>query len=97
MNLKLNCKDYEQFLMDVKPIHGEGIQYVFKFDNHYGASVVKHGFSYGSEKDLWELAVLCVFNDGSWHIDYGTDITDDVIGWLTDEEVCEYLQKIKEL
>ena len=32
-----------------------GIQRFFKFNNGYGASVIRHDSSYGSEKGLWEL------------------------------------------
>jgi len=71
----------------------EGIQYHFKADNGYGASIVKHSFSYGREDDKWELAVIG--KDG--HICYDTPITSDVLGWLSDEEVNETLQKIADL
>lgn len=40
-----------------KEIYG-GIQYKAKFPNGYGASIIKHNFSYGSSNDNWELAVL---------------------------------------
>lgn len=98
MNLKLNYEGYEQNLAYTKSYMG-GIQYVFKFDNGYGASVIKHNGSYGHHKDLWELAVL-KFNGEShydWNLNYDTEITDDVIGGLTDEEVRDLLARIKEL
>lgn len=72
-------------------VHG-GVQYVFSFVNEYGASVVRHSFSYGNEDGLWELAVLHLGN-----ITYSTYITDDVIGWLSDDEVSAILSGIKSL
>ena len=77
-------------------MHG-GIQKIFKFDNMYGASVVKHKYSYGNELGLWELAVIKYYADDEWHIVYDTKITDDVIGNLTDDDVCFYLEQIKYL
>ena len=75
-----------------------GIQYRFKFDNLFGASVIKHTGSYGHEEDLWELAVLNYrYENNKGFIDYDTNITDDVIGNLNDEQVRELLIKIKEL
>ena len=73
-------------------IHG-GVQYHFKFANGWGASVVKHSFSYGSDLDLWELAVL----DKTGAISYDNEITDDVVGYLTNKEVNDYLTKIRKL
>jgi hypothetical protein len=70
-----------------------GIQYHFKADNGYGASIVKHDFSYGGKSGLWELAVIG--KDG--HLCYDTPITNDVLGWLTDEEVNNTLQQIVDL
>lgn len=98
MNLKLNYEGYEQNLVYTNRLLN-GIQYVFKFENDYGASVIKHDGSYGHRDDLWELAVA-KFGDADkrdWHLDYDTEITDDVIGSLTDEEVRNLLARIKEL
>lgn len=69
------------------------IQYIYRFPNGYGASVVKHSGSYGHVFDLWELAVTTWGDDGD-HINYSTPITDDVIGNLTGAMVCDILDKI---
>ena len=92
MNLELkNCEKFEQYLVDKCQRHG-GIQYKYEFENKFGASVIKHDFSYGHEEDLWELAVL---HNG--HLCSDTPITDDVEGCLTDEAVAKLLQEIKDL
>jgi len=75
-----------------KSIHG-GVQYIAKFNNGYGASVVRHSFSYGNQQGFWELAVL----DSDGDITYDTPITDDVLGYLTEEDVENTLNKIKTL
>lgn len=74
------------------PLH-EGIQFHFKAKNGYGASIVRHSFSYGSKQGLWEVAILD--KDGS--ITYDTPITDNVLGYLTEEEVNEILLAVEEL
>ena len=35
-----------------------GVQHRYKFDNNYGASVIKHDYSYGGKNGLWELCLL---------------------------------------
>lgn len=72
-------------------------QWVFKFENNYGASVVKHFGSYGYEDNLFELAVIYFEDDEKFHISYDTPITDDVIGFLNNEDVMKLLEKIKNL
>ena len=98
MNLVLNSGVFGSNLIINRNLH-DGRQYVFRFMNNYGASVVKHSGSYGCYNDLWELAVLKFIGPGvwDWDLDYDTEITDDVIGHLDDIEVCEILAKIKEL
>jgi hypothetical protein len=71
---------------------GHGVQALIYFDNGYGASVVRSEHTYGGSDGLYELAVL-----KNGNITYDTPITDDVIGYLTEEGVTEYLQKIQEL
>ena len=69
------------------------IQYIYRFPNSYGASIVKHSGSYGHALDLWELSVTIWDNDGD-HVTYSTPITDDVLGNLTGAMVCGILGKI---
>lgn len=72
---------------------GDGYQLIYKFDNGYGASVVKHDFSYGGKKGLYEIAVL----DKEGDLCYDTPITEDVIGHLTMGEVENILAEISYL
>lgn len=65
---------------------------VHQFENGYSASVVRGPGTYGWEQGLYELAVL---KNGI--VTYDTPITDDVKGCLSEEEVQETLEKIKEL
>jgi hypothetical protein len=63
------------------------------FDNGYGVSVVKSPTSYGGQSGLYELAVL----DDNGFITYGTHITDDVLGFLTPDDVTRHMIEIQEL
>lgn len=72
-------------------------QWLFKFDNNYGASVIKHFGSYGFENDLFELAVLKFDDNNDWDLCYETPITDNVIGNLTNDEVLDCLERIRKL
>ncbi len=74
-----------------------GVAHRYKFDNNYGASVIKHDYSYGGKNGLWELAVLDFSIDISGEITYHTPITQDVIGHLAWKNVESILQEIKEL
>ena len=97
MNLILNHEGFETYLVERSSLY-DGIQYMFRFENNYGASVVKHFGSYGHEDDLWELAVIKFDAEtGEWNLTYGTEITDDVLGCQTDEEIRDLLKRIKEL
>jgi hypothetical protein len=63
-----------------------------KFDNGYEVSVVKSEYTYGGKDGLYELAV---FKNGE--ICYDTPITDDVIGYLTTQEVTDIMEQIQKL
>ena len=96
MTTILNYEGFEPYLHDWGSCW-EGVQYIFKFENSYGASIVKHNSSYGHERDLWELAVIKFYSTEEWGLVYDTEITDDVEGWLTDTDVKELLARIKGL
>jgi len=74
-----------------------GIQYIFKAYNGYGASIVQHEYSYGGRVGLWEIAVTKYDEDGEWNICYDTPITNDVLGHLSESEVIDYLTQIEQL
>jgi hypothetical protein len=69
-----------------------GDQYRFEFGNGYGASVIRHHYSYGYDEGLWELGVM---HHGA--LTYETPITCDVIGNMTDDDVRFTLKRIAEL
>ena len=80
---------------------GKGKILRFRFENGLGASVVTHEHSYGGV-DEWELAVIeystgGLHDDGEWDITYDTPITNDVIGYLTWDQVEELLGRIESL
>jgi hypothetical protein len=83
--------DYD-FELDCKAVFdiSDGMGYRFYFDNGYGASVIKHEFSYGSENDLFEVAELIQGKHG-----YVLNDKVDIVGYLDNDEVLELLDQIK--
>lgn len=73
-------------------------QRLYRFENNFGASIIFHKGSYGFEDGLIELAVINWYEDGkNWSLTYDTKITDDVIGYLTQEQAKVILEDIKNL
>ena len=69
-----------------------GIYCRIQFENGYGASVIKHKYSYGSRDGLYELAVL----DSEGEIHYDNSVAGgDVHGYLDEEAVTELLKGIQ--
>jgi len=86
-----NVERFRQYLKDTNYVNG-GVQHVYSFPNGYGASVVKHDFSYCCKQGLWELAVL-----NGEELCYNSGITEDVIGHLSWTKVESVLSEIKQL
>ncbi len=100
MYTKLKYDKFEKYLYEATKetlSHKENLQYIFKFDNGYGASVIKNSVSYGHVLDLFELAVIKFTDEFTWNLCYSTEITDDVIGYLTNDGVLNLLEAIKNL
>ena len=70
-----------------------GVTSRIHFENGFGASVVKHDFSYGGKSGLYELAVL---KDDELHYDNPV-ANGDVRGFLTEDAVTELLIQIQKL
>ena len=77
--------------MGYNPYMNSGVKSHIKFDNGFGASVIRSDYSYGGKDGLYELAVIG--KDGN--ITYDTPITNDVIGYLKTEEVTDILKQIQ--
>jgi len=67
-----------------------GVMAIEQFDNGYGVSVVSTSFSQGGSDGLYELAVL--YNN---EITYYTEITSDVLGYLSEDEVTDIMEDIQ--
>lgn len=88
---RLICEDFEKYLIE-RNEDDNNYRYRFKFENGYVVSVIKIEGSYGYHADLFELAVI--LNE---ELCCDTPITNDVIGWLRNDEVLETLDKIRNL
>jgi len=93
MELSLvNSPKLQEYLKSFYGLY-DGVRLVFMFPNGYGASVIRHSHSYGGKHGLWELAVI----DKDENLCYDTEITDDVIGYLTEDTVVDHLEQIFKL
>jgi len=63
------------------------------FDNGYGASVIIGPHTYGGEDGLYELAVL----GKDKKLTYDTSVTDDVEGYLSEDNVTKLMEQIQKL
>lgn len=77
----------------------DGVQALLVFPNNWGVSVIKFGrglprnSSQGFCENLYELAVI----DCNHKLRYDSCITNDVIGYLSEEEVVTYVNKVAAL
>ena len=66
------------------------------YSNGYGISVISNEFSYGGRDGLYEVAVL-IGGEDDYVLCYDTHIGNDVLGYLTLEQVMETDKLIQEL
>jgi len=68
------------------------LQAVMEFDNWYWVSVKQLLWSYTNEEKLYELAIK-----KNWLLCYSSWITDDVLRYLNESEVTEYMKQVQQL
>lgn len=83
-------KTFKNLVFKPHPI-GDGVQARMDFKNGYGVSVIKFNGSYGYP-NFWEVAVMY---KGS--LTYDTPITDDVLGWQTEDDVTNVMKQVQQL
>jgi hypothetical protein len=83
---------FQELNFQIHPL-GIGQQCIVQFPNGYGASIVQGEHTYGGKDGLYEIAVFG--KDGG--ITYDTPITNDVLGYLSEQEVEKILLDIKNL
>ena len=75
-----------------------GIQKIYRFPNEYGASVIKHDYSYGNRLGLWETGLLRFNDEGAYQLTTLEPYFEDgLIGYLDDAEVLKLLNWIKNI
>ena len=84
-------KTFEDLEFVGAPFHS-GSQAQLTFENGYGVSVISGDMAYSDEENPYEVAVLY---NGS--LCYNTHITDDVLGYQTEEQVTKVMRKVQEL
>jgi hypothetical protein len=87
-------KDYNKYIIDFNSINN-GMQLLLRFDNNYGLSIVCHSFSYGNDNNKFEIAVIKFNSEDNkdWNICYDTDITNDVLGYQSKEDVINIIEQ----
>lgn len=86
-------RNFDKYLVDFGPCRGPK----YKFPNGFGASVICLPGFHGFERGLSELAVLKFNGDGEYDLVYDTPITDDVLGYLNEDQVDKALAAIYRL
>lgn len=93
MRVDLMSEATSRYITEINPLPDMGGgQIRYEFPNGYGASVVRHYYSYGGKAGLFELGVTV-----GRHLVYDTPVADDVLGRLTPAEVDRALLQIKNL
>ncbi|WP_233522884.1 MULTISPECIES: hypothetical protein [unclassified Bacteroides] len=86
------AKEAEKLPSDMRQMYAESKQAKMDFENGYGISVLFGSMFYSNGIDTYEVGIL---KDGV--LCYNTPITNDVIGYVTADEVTDIMRKIQEL
>ena len=103
MNLGISCRRMKSSLVKYTRQADNGEQYIFRFNNNYGAIVARNSNTEGyhcTHAYLWELSVIKFTNDSddSWEQLYTSPVIGgEAIGELYGHEVEMFLNKIEEL
>jgi hypothetical protein len=84
-------KTFKDLVFKTHPVFNNGTAAKLDFPNGYSVSVVTGDGAYQNEGE-YEVAVL---KDNK--LSYDTHITDDVLGWQSEDEVTEIMKQIQEL
>ena len=87
---KDKMKKFTDLVFKTHPM-GVGIIAREDFANGYGVTVVKTPYTYGGDKDLYELAV---WKDGTIHYDNPV-AKGDVVGYLREEDVTDAMHVVQ--
>ncbi|MGI6607539.1 MAG: hypothetical protein ACOX1F_00970 [Erysipelotrichaceae bacterium] len=96
MKNELFCDVFEKY-QTIRLITDGEIKYAFRFENDYGAVVVKNRYSFGYDDDLFEMCLLYkgqMMNNT--FIKSNKKVNSVSMGYLTNDEVLEILEQIKE-
>lgn len=74
------------------PEHEDARQAIMHFENGYGISVLKGDIFYSNGTDTYEVDIL---HNGE--LCYDTPITNDVIRYVTSEQITDIMKRIQEL
>lgn len=92
---ELNYEGFEDDLLYCHVVEAgldsHNIQYIFRFANNLGASVIKSSFSYGSEEDLWEFAPVTFEEDGTFKV------CGETVGFCQDSRIRVLLEDVKSM
>ena len=83
---------------DISETHGDGaVQAYVELKNGFDVSVVKHKYSYGGEKGLYEIGVFDAQRGGVDAMCDPLEWGDTVKGWLAPEDVESYIHQIEKV
>ena len=95
-NLILNYEGFEKYFVRYDNMK-YFIRYIFRFENGYGAGIVKMLSTHYHPEDLWELSVMKFYDKCHCDLAYDVPMEDYIYDHLTDEDVRNLLVRIKEL